>query len=399
MKTFFKYAIVLTLGLAIGFIVNGPLNLEDVAKLKRLEQINVIINKVFVAAKSEQGAVPIDRAAAALVDEELDYRIAQRIGSLDGWRSFLSAHGSGVHAQSAREEAQLLAGKAPAQAAAEISNGASTDAPAEVVPSGPPSPETEVVGLAAPAQAAAEVSNSASTDAKAVSEEPSPETEVVGLATPARAAVEVSNSASTDAKAVSEEPSPGTEVVTLAAPAQAAAEVSNSASTDAKALSEVPSAPPSPGTEVAALAPDEICNRDADRLERLRSSPTSDGVARFANELRCEKLRPQLVTLMESFGYAAPALAAARSIPPVKDGSALSPKWRATGPPTRARWIASSRGHQPRRHANGCAFKSVCFSNASAPPILLALIGARPKNSSAFGHTVAHARPNDLSGR
>ena len=68
-----------------------------------------------------------------------------------------------------------------------------------------------------------------------------------------------------------------------------------------------PSAPPSPGTEVTALAPDEICNRDRDRLERLRSTPTSDEAARFANELGCENLRPQLLGLMERLGNATPA--------------------------------------------------------------------------------------------
>jgi hypothetical protein len=68
----------------------------------------------------------------------------------------------------------------------------------------------------------------------------------------------------------------------------------------------VGSAPPSTGVEVAALTPDEICKRDGDRLERLRSSPTSDEAARFTNELGCENLRPQLLGLTESLGYAAP---------------------------------------------------------------------------------------------
>jgi hypothetical protein len=208
MKTLFKYAIVLALGLALGFYVHGLLSLEDVAKLKWLDEINVIIKKPFVAARP--AVVPsVDPAAAALLDEDLDYRIAQRIGSLDGWRSFLTAHGSGVHAQSAREEVEklLLAEKAPAPPGAEVSNGASTDT-------------------------------------KAVSE-------VMG------------------------------------------------------------SAPPSPGVEVAALRPDEICKRDGDRLERLRSSPTGDEAARFANELGCERLRPQLLDLMGSLGYAAPTPPAA----------------------------------------------------------------------------------------
>ena len=85
--------------------------------------------------------------------------------------------------------------------------------------------------------------------------------------------------------------------------APAAAEVSNGSSNDAKTGSEVVgSAPPDPGTEVAALTPDEICKRDGERLERLRSRPTNDEAARFAGELGCEKLRPQLLGLMESLG-------------------------------------------------------------------------------------------------
>ena len=161
------------------------------------------------AAKPEVAIAPVAPAAAALLDEDLDYRIAQRIGSLDGWRSFLTAHGSGVHAQSAKAEVEklLLAEQAPTPPGAEVSNGASTDA-------------------------------------KAVSE-------VMG------------------------------------------------------------SARPSPGVQVAALTPNEICKRDGDRLERLRSSPTSDEAAGFAKELGCEKLRPQLLGLMGSLGYAAPTPPAA----------------------------------------------------------------------------------------
>ena len=156
MKAFFSYAIVLSLGLAVGFIVKGPPNLEDVAKFKWLDEITVILNKALVSAKPAADIVPIDPAAAALIDEELDYRIAQRIGSLEGWRSFLAAHGSSAHAQSARAEAQVLAGKAPAQAAAEVSNGAPTHATdvGGVGPSASPSPGTEVAALAAPGQTA-----------------------------------------------------------------------------------------------------------------------------------------------------------------------------------------------------------------------------------------------------
>jgi hypothetical protein len=169
------------------------------------------------AAKPEVAGALVDPAAAARVDEDLDYKIAQRKGSVEGWRSFLAAHGSGVHAQSAKAEVEklLLAGQDPAPAAAEVSNGSSTDAKTG----------SEVVG----------------------------------------------------------------------------------------------SASPDPGTEVAALTPDEICKRDGERLERLRSRPTNDEAARFAGELGCEKLRPQLLGLMGSLGYAAPtppAAEASNGVPP-----------------------------------------------------------------------------------
>jgi hypothetical protein len=168
------------------------------------------------AAKPEVAGALVDPAAAARVDEDLDYKIAQRKGSVEGWRSFLAAHGSGVHAQSAKAEVEklLLAGQDPAPAAAEVSNGSSTDAKTG----------SEVVG----------------------------------------------------------------------------------------------SASPDPGTEVA-LTPDEICKRDGERLERLRSRPTNDEAARFAGELGCEKLRPQLLGLMGSLGYAAPtppAAEASNGVPP-----------------------------------------------------------------------------------
>jgi uncharacterized caspase-like protein len=68
-------------------------------------------------------------------------------------------------------------------------------------------------------------------------------------------------------------------------------------------------------TEVAPLSPDEICKRDAERLVHLRAEPTSDEASRFAGELSCEKLRPQLSRLMESLGFAIPTPAPVNSSP------------------------------------------------------------------------------------
>jgi hypothetical protein len=46
---------------------------------------------------------------------------------------------------------------------------------------------------------------------------------------------------------------------------------------------------------------EQICKRDEERLTRLRASPARDEVIRFEQELGCERLRPQLRRLQESF--------------------------------------------------------------------------------------------------
>src|SRR5580700_7188668 len=58
-----------------------------------------------------------------------------------------------------------------------------------------------------------------------------------------------------------------------------------------------PPASPSPAMEPTSRTLDDACKRDEDRLDRLRHSPSSEGAARFAEELSCEKLRPQVMAL------------------------------------------------------------------------------------------------------
>lgn len=159
MKALFIYAVILGSGVAVGFYghgplslyVVGPLKLGDVAKLNWLHGVEVIIEKALAPAMPEAAVIPVDPASAALIDEELDYRIAQRVASLDGWRSFLAAHASGVHAQAAESEVErlLVAARAPAPAAAEVSSGASPDAKTATRAAGsaPSSHGTEVAAL------------------------------------------------------------------------------------------------------------------------------------------------------------------------------------------------------------------------------------------------------------
>jgi branched-chain amino acid transport system substrate-binding protein len=259
MSTLLKYvmyAIFLALVPAIYLYLYGPPSLVDIAS---------------VPGKPKEAAAPVAPVAVASIDEERDYRVARRLGSPEGWRAFLAAHGSGVYTLSARAEIErLLPGeKAPAPAAAGVSNGASPDA-----------------------------------------------------------------------KAVSLAARPG---------------------------------PPSPGTEAAALTADEVCKRDGDRLARLRSNPSGDEAARFANELGCEKLRPQLLGLIENLGDGVPPPAEAK----VSNGA--SPDAKAVSEATRAA--------PPSPGPDVANAPSVVAANAAAPP---------PAQTSAHNNAVRGVSDKDI---
>src|SRR5271165_4028097 len=85
--------------------VYGSLGGEDVA---------------LVPAKPAAAAPMAVPPSSADLDEALDYRLAERVGSLEGWRAFLAAHPSGFFAQLARVQVEkmLPAGTANASAPA-----------------------------------------------------------------------------------------------------------------------------------------------------------------------------------------------------------------------------------------------------------------------------------------
>jgi len=68
----FKYAFVLALGLAFGFCIHAPPNLEEIARLAKLDQINVLINSAVVRLKPQAAVFAVDPASAARVAEDLD---------------------------------------------------------------------------------------------------------------------------------------------------------------------------------------------------------------------------------------------------------------------------------------------------------------------------------------
>jgi len=59
-----------------------------------------------------------------------------------------------------------------------------------------------------------------------------------------------------------------------------------------------------PRPQIAPLSAqaEEACKRDEEKLARLRAKPTLTDIARFEQELRCTRLRPQIARLRESVG-------------------------------------------------------------------------------------------------
>src|SRR6478672_10149789 len=107
MVSTWKYMLCLALALPAVYAYAPP-NLRDIAKPRWLDDINVMINRSLPTKPQAEGS-PVDPIAAANVDEDLDYRIAERTKSTEGWRSFLTANPERPPAQSARAQLDKLA--------------------------------------------------------------------------------------------------------------------------------------------------------------------------------------------------------------------------------------------------------------------------------------------------
>ena len=51
---------------------------------------------------------------------------------------------------------------------------------------------------------------------------------------------------------------------------------------------------------------EQICKRESEELSRLRANPIRENAVRFARDLKCEDLRPQVERVMESLGMENP---------------------------------------------------------------------------------------------
>jgi hypothetical protein len=66
--------------------------------------------------------------------------------------------------------------------------------------------------------------------------------------------------------------------------------------------------------EAASITSEQACSQDGAKLAQLRRNPSAEQVAKFARELTCEDLRPQVKRFMESLGPDAAKAEADRSV-------------------------------------------------------------------------------------
>jgi hypothetical protein len=272
--------------------------------------------------------------AAPRREMQRDYEFAERVGTREAWESFLQAHGSGYYAGLARAQLAKLnetAGKATppvviaatkpdsadAGAAAKkgLTLGGAQQQQARVDPNPPAAAGGAAEQRLAPALAVAPaivVDPCKAEQEKLIRLRADPtRDEIVRLerelsCEKLRAQVVRLRESVIGALPAGEAGKPGSSGPAAAAPGGAPGRESASAApprpgNEAKRPAAEPEAAqrrPEDGAAVAAGR--DACERDQERLARLRSGPTREEVLRFERELACDRLRPQVLRLRES---------------------------------------------------------------------------------------------------
>jgi hypothetical protein len=94
----------LVIGIAIAF--SGMLPALDRQLRRFSEASHAFIVRTLTPAKAQ--TEPIDAKAAADLDEDLDWRIAEQKKTAEGWRAFRAAHPQSAHAPAAETELAKL---------------------------------------------------------------------------------------------------------------------------------------------------------------------------------------------------------------------------------------------------------------------------------------------------
>jgi hypothetical protein len=296
---------------------------------------------------------PVDLAAVARVDEELDYRITQGAKSLERWRAFLVAHGGGLYADNAKAEINKLLAAQNTEAKP-LAEGAPDVPLAEAPKSGSVAPRN--------------------TEPPHVNY-PSEEMQV--------ASVDLEDSGQDGARLLKLSDSCADDQAAGSA-SERGCEVSRPEALRLVERSE-PASAPLTVVEVSKIA----------REKTADEAPDSLSVA--AQEAEAETLRHD-ETAPHSLSDLLPEPTAASPSPLVKAHSLQ--KRRAVLLSNKAPSVDEfSRSHQKSRGASHCS-RSACYRRYALPLILMALLGEKPRRSGSFdGIRVTHNTTTAVSSR
>ena len=73
--------------------------------------------------------------------------------------------------------------------------------------------------------------------------------------------------------------------------------------------------------EATSATSDDACKHDEDRFAELQAKPSIEKAMRFGSELRCSKLRPQLLAILDRLGHTAEWLGYRNAAPDIRGGS------------------------------------------------------------------------------
>jgi hypothetical protein len=243
------------------------------------------------AAAPPASSPPVPKVTTATSDD-ICKRDEERLAELQAKPTLEEAVRFEDELKCSRLQPQVLAlldsfSQAPQSAAAPIPNGAptSTTSTGEAVP--PDSePETETKS-AAGALSAIEAPSNETTAGETEPPDPGPPAS-------AKAGALSPNGALPDTASAGAATPGATALSSSEAPLNAASAGAADTNSTSKAT---PSPSATPTREATPMVSDDPCKQDEERLVRLRTNPSSEEATRFAQALRCETLRPELLAL------------------------------------------------------------------------------------------------------
>jgi len=283
-----------------------PAILKQLSKTGRVEAANQQTpapDTMSTRAAAPPASLPPASEVTAATSDDACRRDEERLGQLQAKPSIEEAVRFEDELKCSRLQPQVLAlldglSQAPQSVGTPSPDGAAlgaTSAGEAVPPSSEPAPQTKSATGALSPDGAPSSATTAGETAPPASESPATEAKsATGALSPNGAPPDTASAGAaaprTTERSVSEATSGARPLSSSEAPLNtASADVADTDSTRE-------AAPPYSATSESA-ASDDACKQDEERLTRLRTNPSSEDATRFAQELRCETLRPELLGL------------------------------------------------------------------------------------------------------